>query len=51
MKTLLLITAAFLLASCAGLPQRTYSLSYTDPDGRSIGAGVTLGDTRTLRDK
>lgn len=51
MKYIALFLAAALLSSCAGLPQRTYSLSYTDPDGRTIGGGVTLGDTRTVRDK
>lgn len=43
--TLLAIVGLF-LSGCAGLPQRTYSLSYTDEQGRQIGAGVTLGDTR-----
>lgn len=48
---LLALALAVYLSSCAGLPQRTYSLNYTSPDGQTIGAGVTLGDTRLIKDK
>lgn len=42
----LVVILLFFLFGCSNLPQRTYSLQYTDAKGRSIGGGVTLGDTR-----
>lgn len=42
------VALILMLVGCAGLPQRTYSLQYSDQQGRTIGGGVTLGDTRGL---
>lgn len=46
---LLLITMAWILAGCAGLPERSYSFTYTDQAGQSISAGVRLGPTRSFK--
>lgn len=45
MKPLLLILCAATIG-CANLPPRTYSLGYTDEQGRTIQGGVSFGDTR-----
>lgn len=52
MKPFIVLLSLALLASlsgCAGLPARSYSLSYTDAQGRTISGGVTLPDTSGLR--
>lgn len=51
MKFLPLILCALLLASCAGLPPRTYSIYGETKDGTRIGGSVALGDTRIRKDK
>jgi hypothetical protein len=50
-RTILAVVVAvalvpWLLSGCSGLPPRTYSLGYTDEQGRTLSGGVSFGDTR-----
>ena len=49
MKHLIAILSALAIAGCAGLPARSYSLSYTDTKGRTVSGGVTLQSTEGLK--
>jgi hypothetical protein len=40
---------SFCLSACANLPQRSYSLSFTDSTGQSLSASLSLGSTKSFK--